>query len=100
MINKILKGIVTLIYVAGILLLGAGLLVSFNNYKNLAMTLITLGAFLCMFFHFVTYKEAIKKNDSINTKKAFFRLVAMLVMLGLALLQIFLNKSAKVPITF
>jgi len=88
--NKTLKRIVTFFYIAGILLVCTGLLgTTINNYKNLAMTLITLGASLCMFYHFVSYKEVIKKNDSINTKNAFLRLVATLIILGLALLRLF-----------
>ena len=90
MMNKILNSILTFVYIAGILLVCTGLLgTTINNHRNLAMTLITLGASLCLFFHFVSYKKAIKKNDSINTKNAFLRLVATLVMLGLALLRLF-----------
>ena len=83
LINKILKGIVTFCYVAGILLLFAGIFEHFNNHKNLAIALVTLGAFLCLFANFVSYREAIKKNDKINTQKAFSRLVAILVGLGI-----------------
>ena len=92
MINKILKGILTFCYVAGVLLVFAGLFGPFNNNKNLAVTLVTLGAILCLFSSFVSYREAIKKNDRINTQKAFSRLVAILVGLGLALLRLFFRR--------
>jgi Na+/glutamate symporter len=89
MMNRLLKGIITFSYVAGILIVIIGLLVSHSNHQNLAMALIILGAFLCFLFHFVSYKEEMKKNDDINTKVAFFRLAGILIMLGLAFLWLF-----------
>jgi hypothetical protein len=90
--NKLLKGFITFIYVVGIFLVFTACLGAISNHRKLAITLITLGAILCLFFHFVSYKEAIKNNDSINYNKTYFRLVSTLVMLGLALLWLFFKR--------
>jgi hypothetical protein len=92
LLNKTLKGISTFSLFVGILLVCAALSGVFINHKNLAVVLVTLGAFLCLFVNFISYREAIKKNDSISTQNVFFRLVAILIGLGLALLRLFFGQ--------
>ena len=72
-------------HIAGILLVGIGVLGTNTEYKNLAKFLIVLGAFLCLLFHFVSYKEKIKKNFT-NDRIAFLRFAMIVIMIGFVFL--------------
>lgn len=83
--NKTLNRIMAINHIAGILLVGIGVLGTNTEYKNLAKFLIVLGAFLCLLFHFVSYKEKIKKNFT-NDRIAFLRFAMIVIMIGFVFL--------------
>jgi len=94
MINKFLKRTITFCYYVGILLLFVGVFASNTINQNLARILIIIGAFLCLLFHFVSYKREMKKKDIIDNQTAFLRFArifaGILIILALAFLKLFL----------
>lgn len=88
--NKHLKRIITFIYAVGIVmvLVGLGILGPDNNYRKLATILFIFGTFLCLLFHFVSYREEMKKNY-IHTKNVIYRFAVILIMAALGFLWFF-----------
>jgi arginine exporter protein ArgO len=87
--NKTLKGIMTFSHITGIILVIIGFSVFYTSHQNLARILIILGAFLYLLFHFMSYKEEMKKKDSINTEIAFSRFARILIMQGFVFFFLF-----------
>jgi uncharacterized membrane protein YidH (DUF202 family) len=88
--NKFLKRTITFCYYVGILLVFVGILELDTSNQNLARILIIIGAFLCLLFHFVSYKRDMKNKDIIDNQTAFLRFAGILIMLVLAFLKLFL----------